>query len=191
MVGLISIQSQYFSTPSQFVPDTVTGPQLFYKKLSYWPLVWIGDAIKKNTSYIIADGTLIPTAPYGAVYFYTADYSHQSLALINRTNQTLTLDVSGLSHLLATPVTVNRLQQDWAVQSLPDKPISPTVQTVTVTNTFTLNPFEIIYLTCEKKPSDFTNDGTVDMSDFTFLVKNFGKPYTIYDYNLFVENFGK
>ena len=114
IVGVLpSIQSQYFSTPSQFVPDTVTGPQLFYKKLSYWPLVCIGDAIKKNTSYIIADGTLIPTAPYGAVYFYTADYSHQSLALINRTNQTLTLDVSGLSHLLATPVTVNRLQQDW------------------------------------------------------------------------------
>jgi len=41
------------------------------------------------------------------------------------------------------------------------------------------------------KPGDFNGDGKVDISDYDLLISNFGNPYTIFDYNELVENFGK
>jgi parallel beta-helix repeat protein len=41
------------------------------------------------------------------------------------------------------------------------------------------------------KPGDLNGDGKVDSTDFTKMVANFGHPYTIYDYNVLVGNFGK
>ncbi|MDP3994622.1 MAG: hypothetical protein Q8P91_02230 [bacterium] len=39
-------------------------------------------------------------------------------------------------------------------------------------------------------PGDFNNDGKVDIDDYNKLVTEFGLPYTIFDYNILVENWG-
>lgn len=41
------------------------------------------------------------------------------------------------------------------------------------------------------KSGDLNNDGFVNYPDFTYIVSNFGNPYTIFDYNELVANFGK
>ncbi|MDP3994617.1 MAG: hypothetical protein Q8P91_02205 [bacterium] len=38
---------------------------------------------------------------------------------------------------------------------------------------------------------DFNNDGKVDIDDYNKLVTEFGRPYTIFDFNILVENWGK
>ena len=38
---------------------------------------------------------------------------------------------------------------------------------------------------------DINGDGKVDVADLTLLITNFGNPYTIFDYNTLVSNFGK
>lgn len=38
---------------------------------------------------------------------------------------------------------------------------------------------------------DYTGDGHVTLDDYTVVKNNFGHPYTIFDYNQLVENFGK
>lgn len=40
-------------------------------------------------------------------------------------------------------------------------------------------------------PGDFNNDGKVNATDYNIILANFEKPYTIFDYSLLVENFGK
>jgi len=42
-----------------------------------------------------------------------------------------------------------------------------------------------------ERPGDLNHDGDVDMDDFNKMVAEFGHPYTIFDYNLLVGNFGK
>ena len=39
-------------------------------------------------------------------------------------------------------------------------------------------------------PGDFNGDGHVNQADYDLLVANFGNPYTIFDYNTLVGNFG-
>lgn len=41
------------------------------------------------------------------------------------------------------------------------------------------------------RPGDLNGDGNVDSTDFNKMVSNFGHPYTIFDYNILVGNFGK
>ena len=41
------------------------------------------------------------------------------------------------------------------------------------------------------KPGDFNGDGHVNQADYDLLVANFGNPYTIFDYNVLVGNWGK
>lgn len=40
-------------------------------------------------------------------------------------------------------------------------------------------------------PGDFTYDGHVNNNDITVVQSHFGNPYTIFDYNTVIENFGK
>ncbi|MDP3994620.1 MAG: hypothetical protein Q8P91_02220 [bacterium] len=40
-------------------------------------------------------------------------------------------------------------------------------------------------------PGDFNNDGKVDIDDYNKLIAEFGLPYTIFDFNILVENWGK
>lgn len=44
---------------------------------------------------------------------------------------------------------------------------------------------------CNLKQGDFNNDGKVDFSDYTKIKNNFGNPYTIFDYNNLIANYGK
>ncbi|MCX6793769.1 MAG: hypothetical protein NTY06_01555 [Candidatus Gottesmanbacteria bacterium] len=41
------------------------------------------------------------------------------------------------------------------------------------------------------RPGDLDGDGDVDSTDFNKIVAEFGHPYTIFDYNVLVGNFGK
>lgn len=41
------------------------------------------------------------------------------------------------------------------------------------------------------KPGDYNNDTKVDSQDLEVVKTHFGSPYTIFDYNILVENFGK
>lgn len=43
----------------------------------------------------------------------------------------------------------------------------------------------------QTKPGDLNGDGKVDLFDYTLLVSKFGNPYTIFDYNKIVANYGK
>lgn len=40
-------------------------------------------------------------------------------------------------------------------------------------------------------PGDFNYDHHIDIDDITFVTSGFGNPYTIFDYNTVIENFGK
>lgn len=42
-----------------------------------------------------------------------------------------------------------------------------------------------------QKPGDLNGDGKVDINDYNLLLSKFGNPYTIFDYNNLVGNFGK
>lgn len=42
-----------------------------------------------------------------------------------------------------------------------------------------------------KKTGDINADGKVDIFDYFLLVFKFGNPYTAFDYNIVVTNFGK
>lgn len=46
-------------------------------------------------------------------------------------------------------------------------------------------------ITCASTTGDLTNDGHINDDDFTVIKAKFGNPYTIYDYNSVIENFGK
>jgi len=40
-------------------------------------------------------------------------------------------------------------------------------------------------------PGDLNGDGHVNQADYDLLVANFGNPYTIFDYNVLVGNWGE
>ena len=48
-----------------------------------------------------------------------------------------------------------------------------------------------VYSNNQTIPGDFNGDGNVDGADFTKIKAEFGHPYTIFDYNLLVGNWGK
>jgi len=59
-------------------------------------------------------------------------------------------------------------------------------KTIVAANPFPTSPPSVVTI-----PGDLTGDGHITMEDVNKLVSGFGSPYTIYDYNNVVTNYGK